>query len=118
VAALYAPDAVFWATYSDELRTTPVDVKNYFDWFCEQDYTDIQAEKSYFVRVLDEPKGTLATNDGSFKLSFTKADGSPGTANLRFSFMYRRAPGTQDWKIILHHNSVTPARPAGLRPVV
>lgn len=111
-AALYAADAVFLPTVSTEFRTTPAEVKSYFDYFANlPELKFINAASK--VRVF--PNG-LGANDGYIKLS-TK-DGAPaGGVRLicaRFSFLFRFNPVTGKWQILTHHNSIVPKRPAGL----
>ena len=101
IAALYAPDAVFWGTVSKTIRTTPEAVVEYFrDSAKRRPKLRMELVESH-VRVL----GDIAINSGGYRSTDPTADGDVVTP-LRFTFVYRREAGR--WAIIDHHSSRMP----------
>ena len=101
VAALYAPDAVFWGTVSPFLRTTPNGVRDYFEHFMRLNHLNAIYYKP-MVRVY----GEVAINTGYYTF-FYEEDGKLKSIPARYTFVYRR--GSQgEWEIIEHHSSAMP----------
>lgn len=70
-SALYAQDAVLWATVSPQLRVTPREIQDYFEVFARLPQLTITNYKPY-IRVY----GDVAINDGYYTVSFAAPDGT------------------------------------------
>jgi uncharacterized protein (TIGR02246 family) len=101
IAALYAPDAVFWGTNSPTIRDTPALIREYFGNLKGRPTVRIEIDEQH-IRVY----GDVAINSGRYTVHEVK-DGQPTVRPLRFSFVYRRQEGR--WLIIDHHSSALPA---------
>jgi uncharacterized protein (TIGR02246 family) len=102
IAALYAPDAVFWGTNSPTIRDTPVLIREYFENLNGRSTVRIEIDEQH-IRVY----GDVAINSGRYTVHEVK-DGQPTVRPLRFSFVYRRQDGR--WLILDHHSSALPAQ--------
>lgn len=102
IAALYAPDAVFWGTISPTIRTTPEDILAYFVSSATRRPTLRMALGEQHVRVY----GDLAFNSGYYTSRFVN-DGQETVTPMRFTFAYRRIG--ERWMIVNHHSSRIPA---------
>lgn len=100
IAALYAPDAVFWGTNSPVIRDTPARVREYFENLKNRPTVRIALDEQH-IRVY----GELAINSGRYSVHELR-EGQPTVRPLRFSFTYRRQEGR--WLIVDHHSSVLP----------
>ena len=104
VAALYAPDAVFWGTVSPTIRVTPDEVFEYFDASATRNPNMRIGVDDQHVRVY----GDAATNSGIY----VTHNPQPGTEDVvsvsRFTFVYQRRDG--HWVIVAHHSSRMPSR--------
>ncbi len=101
IAALYAPDAVFWGTISPTLRLTPEAVLEYFQ-------SSVTRRPKLRMTLVDEhPRvyGDIAINTGAYT-SREPRDGGEVVQASRFTFVYRRQEGR--WMIIEHHSSRVP----------
>ncbi|KAG5182649.1 hypothetical protein JKP88DRAFT_208654 [Tribonema minus] len=111
-AQLYAPDGVLWGTLSEEVRDTPAEIFDYFDYFANKPHLRVSG-----YRPLIRVDGDVALNTGYY--TFTWDDGSSGgtaSKRARYSFVYRRDPlAPTGWTIIDHHSSAMPDAPAKLR---
>jgi len=103
IAALYAPDAVFWGTNSTVIRDTPALVREYFINLKNRPTVRIEVDEQH-VRVY----GDFAINSGRYSVHEIK-DGQPTARPLRFTFTYRRVDGR--WLIADHHSSAMPVTP-------
>jgi uncharacterized protein (TIGR02246 family) len=101
IAALYAPDAIFWGTNSALIRNTPELVRAYFVNLKNRPTVRIELDEQN-VRVY----GDVAVNTGRYSVHEVK-DGQPTVRPLRFSFVYRKVDGR--WLIVDHHSSAMPA---------
>lgn len=101
IAALYAPEAVFWGTNSAVIRNTPELVRAYFVNLKNRPTVRIELDEQN-VRVY----GEVAINTGRYSVHEIK-DGQPTVRPLRFSFVYRKVDGR--WLIVDHHSSAMPA---------
>ncbi len=100
VAALYAEDAVLLPTMSNQVRTTPDGIREYFAEFLTASPQGTVRESA--IRLLCED---VACHCGIYVFELTSG-GKRVTVPARFSFVYqRRADG---WKIREHHSSVMP----------
>jgi uncharacterized protein (TIGR02246 family) len=100
IAALYAPDAVFWGTNSPTIRDTPALIREYFENLQNRPTVRIAIDGQH-IRVY----GDVALNSGRYSVHEVK-DGQPTVRPLRFSFAYRRHEGR--WLIVDHHSSALP----------
>jgi uncharacterized protein (TIGR02246 family) len=101
IAALYAPDAVFWGTISPTLRRTPEAVLEYFQ-------SSVARRPKLRMTLVDEhPRvyGDIAINTGAYTSREPRDDGEVVQPS-RFTFVYRREGGR--WMIIEHHSSRVP----------
>lgn len=95
VVALYAADAVLVPTLSNDVRTSPAEIRHYFVEFLAKK-PRARLDESY-VRLY----GDVAVNSGIYSFFFGT---SPTPTQARYSFVYRRtAPG---WRVIEHHSSL------------
>ena len=100
IAALYAPDAVFWGTNSPTIRDTPALVQAYFENLKDRPTVRLVIDEQH-IRVY----GDTAVNTGRYSVHEVK-DGQPTVRPLRFSFTYHRRDGR--WLIVSHHSSAMP----------
>lgn len=100
IAALYAPDAVFWGTNSPTIRDTPAHVRAYFENLKDRPTVRLVIDEQH-IRVY----GDTAVNTGRYSVHEVK-DGQPTVRPLRFSFTYHRRDGR--WLIVSHHSSAMP----------
>ncbi|CAM9215285.1 unnamed protein product [Ectocarpus sp. 8 AP-2014] len=114
-AALYAPDAVLWGTVSEEVRETPEQIYDYFDFFARLPKLRLVEYTPAPVRVY----GQFAVEAGTYTFAWQGDDGKTIEKRARFSFTFRRdKPGSpQPWTIVEHHSSSMPIAPAELKPV-
>lgn len=101
IAALYAPDAVFWGTISPTIRITPDAVLTYFEDSARRRPLLRMELGETHVRVF----GETALNSGYYTSVDTK-DGAEVRQSLRFTFVYRR--DGDRWSIVSHHSSRMP----------
>jgi uncharacterized protein (TIGR02246 family) len=101
IAALYAPDAVFWGTISKTIRTTPEAVLEYF-----RDSVTLRP-RLRMTLVDQHPRvfGDIGINTGAYT-SKDLREGQEIVSPSRFTFVYRRLEGR--WMIIEHHSSRVP----------
>jgi uncharacterized protein (TIGR02246 family) len=102
VAALYAPTGVLLPTVSNQVRTTPEEIEEYFSNFLKlKPFGKIDDAN---VRMLADD---TAINSGvyTFKLM---VDDAPTTVQARYSFTYKKMNG--QWLIIDHHSSAMPEK--------
>lgn len=99
--AQYAPDAVFWGTTSQTLRTTPAAVAEYFSNMPATPQTRVAIGEQQ-VQVM----GEVAINSGTYTFTGVR-DGQPTRTPARFTFVFRKRDGR--WQIVSHHSSAVPA---------
>ncbi|VVN69763.1 SgcJ/EcaC family oxidoreductase [Pseudomonas fluorescens] len=101
VVDYYAPDAILQPTVSNEVRTTPSEIKDYFDHFMalkpigEINYRDIR-----------QLGNNSAVDSGVYTFTLTEANGKISKVQARYTFVYEKIGG--QWKIINHHSSAMP----------
>jgi uncharacterized protein (TIGR02246 family) len=98
VVALYAPDAVLLPTFSNAVRTTDDERRDYFARFLRR-RPSATLEEAH-ARAF----GEVAILSGVY--AFTFAAGPLHEARARFTFAYRRIAG--QWRIVEHHSSAMP----------
>ncbi|MBE1161856.1 SgcJ/EcaC family oxidoreductase [Dyella acidiphila] len=101
VTALYAPDAVLEPTVSNQVRTTPAEIRDYFVKFLKM---KPQAVINYReIRLLSDD---AALDTGVYTFALISKDGKAQTVHARYTYVYRKIGA--DWKIVNHHSSVMP----------
>ena len=103
ISALYDREAVFWATTSPNIYSTPESVRKYFDGVCASP----TPPKVQFGEQLIRVHGDTAIDSGSY--TFTVIEGREMSVPARFSIAYRKV-GDQ-WLIVDHHSSLRPTPP-------
>jgi uncharacterized protein (TIGR02246 family) len=101
VADMYADDAVFFGTISPYVRTTPAQVKHYFDHFLQ-----LPSLHAFYAEPQIRIYGDVALNTGYYTF-FHERDGKMQSVPARYTFAYKKVNG--EWKIIEHHSSAMPA---------
>jgi uncharacterized protein (TIGR02246 family) len=100
VASLYAQDAVLLPTVSNRVRTTRLQIADYFHHFLAlQPRGTINQQ---FIRILGPD---LALNAGVYTFDLVR-DGRPEQVTARYDFLYKRVNGR--WLIVDHHSSKMP----------
>ncbi|CAM9372851.1 unnamed protein product [Choristocarpus tenellus] len=111
-AALYAPDAVLWGTVSEEVRDTPEEILDYFEYFACLPGLSLIEYNPVAVRVY----GDFATNVGTYTFAWTGEGGEKKEKRARYSFTYRRDPNClTGWAMVEHHSSAMPVSPPALK---
>ena len=111
VVALYAKDGLLWGTVSEQVRDTPAEIRDYFEYFAKLPELSVSSYKGC-VRMYDE---NLAINSGYYTFTYTK-DGQAKEVPARYSFTYHKDNKNQ-WEIIEHHSSALPEAPETLETV-
>ncbi len=111
VAALYAEDGLLWGTVSEQVRDTPAEIRDYFEYFAMLPELSVSSYKGC-VRMYDE---NLAINSGYYTFTYTK-DGQTKEVPARYSFIDHKN-GNNQWEIIEHHSSALPKAPEALETV-
>lgn len=111
VVALYAEDGVLWGTVSEQVRATPAEISDYFEYFAKLPELSVSSYKGC-VRVYDE---NVAINTGYYTFTYSK-DGQTKVVPARYSFVYHKGSNNQ-WEIIEHHSSALPEAPETLETV-
>ncbi|MEM9509796.1 MAG: DUF4440 domain-containing protein [Cyanobacteria bacterium P01_E01_bin.35] len=111
VVALYAEDGVLWGTVSKQVRDTPVEISDYFEYFAKLPELSVSSYKGC-IRMYDE---NFAINSGYYTFTFSK-DGETKEVPARYSFTYQKN-GSNQWEIIEHHSSALPEAPEALEIV-
>ncbi|CAM9655777.1 unnamed protein product [Scytosiphon promiscuus] len=114
-AGLYAPDAVLWGTVSEEVRETPEQIYDYFDFFARLPKLRLTEYTPAPVRVY----GQFAVQAGTYTFAWQGADDATVEKRARFSFTFRRdhPDSPTPWTIVEHHSSSMPIAPDGLKRV-
>jgi uncharacterized protein (TIGR02246 family) len=110
VMQLYAKDAILLGTTSAQIRDTPAEIKDYFDFFTQLPNLAVADVRSH-IRVY----GDTAINSGYYSFSYDKA-GQTKMLPARFTFVYQRVNG--EWLIEDHHSSAIPQPPAQLKAAI
>jgi hypothetical protein len=110
VTKLYAPDAILVGTVSEQVRDTPLEIRDYFNYFTQLPRLSVSGYRP-FIRVY----GAMAINSGYYTFSYEK-EGHTNVVPARYTFVYRKVKG--DWIITEHHSSALPKAPEQLKPAV
>ena len=109
--ALYAEDGILWGTVSEQVRDTPAEIRDYFEYFAKLPELSVSSYKGC-VRMYDE---NFAINTGYYTFTYSK-DGKTKEVPARYSFTYQKN-GSNQWEIIEHHSSALPKAPKALKKV-
>jgi uncharacterized protein (TIGR02246 family) len=101
VADLYAPDAVLQPTVSNQVRTTPDQIKSYFDHFLS-----LKPVGQINYREIRQLGSNAAMDSGVYTFILTEATGKTHQVQPRYTFVYEQVGG--QWKILNHHSSAMP----------
>ncbi|HAC63119.1 MAG TPA: DUF4440 domain-containing protein, partial [Cyanothece sp. UBA12306] len=111
VVALYAEDGVLWGTVSEQVRDTPAEIRNYFEYFAKLPQLSVSSYKGC-VRMYNE---NVAIHTGYYTFSYSK-NGKIKEVPARYSFVYQKDRNNR-WEIIEHHSSALPEAPEALQKV-
>ena len=111
VVSLYAEDGLLWGTVSEQVRDTPAEIRDYFEYFAKLPELSVSSYKGC-VRMYDE---NLAINSGYYTFTYDN-DGQTKEVPARYSFAYYKDDNNQ-WEIIEHHSSALPEAPETLETV-
>lgn len=109
--ALYAEDGILWGTVSEQIRDTPAEIRDYFEFFAKLPELSVSSYKGC-VRMYDE---NVAINTGYYTFTYSE-DGETIEVPARYSFVYHKDDNNQ-WEIIEHHSSALPEAPEILETV-
>ena len=98
VVKLYAPGAILLPTFSNRVRHTHAEIRDYFVHFLKNAPSGKIDEAN--VRLF----GGLAVNSGAY--TFRLGKGSVKKVRARFTFVYRW--DGRRWLIVEHHSSAMP----------
>ncbi|NVZ21541.1 SgcJ/EcaC family oxidoreductase [Pseudomonas costantinii] len=101
VVDLYAPDAVLQPTVSNQVRTTPDQIKDYFDHFLA-----LKPVGQINYREIRQLGSNVAMDSGVYTFTLTEATGKVRQVQARYTFVYEQVDG--QWKILNHHSSAMP----------
>ncbi|OPA88368.1 DUF4440 domain-containing protein [Pseudomonas fluorescens] len=101
VVDLYAPDAVLQPTVSNQVRTTPDQIKDYFDHFLA-----LKPVGQINYREIRQLGSNVAMDSGVYTFTLTQANGEKREVQARYTFVYEQVGG--QWKILNHHSSAMP----------
>ncbi|AMO93294.1 hypothetical protein CFter6_0565 [Collimonas fungivorans] len=100
VTKLYAADAVLEPTVSNEVRTTPAEIKSYFVKFLQ-----MKPQGTINYRQIRFLGDNAALDTGVYTFNLTK-DGKAKKVHARYTYVYKKVDS--DWKILNHHSSMMP----------
>lgn len=100
VVKLYAPDGILQPTVSNNIRTTPAAMEDYFEHFLTLKPKGTINYRQ--IRILD---AKTALDSGAYTFELTQ-NGKPIKVRARYTFVYEKIGG--DWKIVNHHSSAMP----------
>lgn len=101
VVSLYAPDAVLQPTVSNQVRTTPEQITDYFDHFMA-----LKPVGQINYREIRQLGNNVAMDSGVYTFTLTEANGKIRHVQARYTFVYEQVGG--QWKILNHHSSAMP----------
>ncbi len=101
VVDLYAADAVLQPTVSNQVRTTPAEIKDYFEHFLA-----FKPVGQINYRAIHTLGSNVAVDSGVYTFTLAEADGKTRQVQARYTFVYEQVDG--QWKILNHHSSAMP----------
>jgi len=100
VASLYAADGVLEPTVSNEVRTTPAAIEDYFVKFLKM--KPVGTINFRQIRLLGSDSA-LDTGVYTFRIT---VNGNEQDVQARYTYVYKKVNGA--WKILNHHSSAMP----------
>jgi uncharacterized protein (TIGR02246 family) len=100
IAAMYAPDAVFWGTTSAAIRTTPAAIFDYFKDAAKRPDARVSITDQHVVMA-----GDMGLSAGSYVFTDIR-DGKRTENPARFTLVFRR--NGSRWELVHHHSSRVP----------
>lgn len=107
VTALYAPDAMLLPTVSNQVRTSPAEIQDYFEHFLAA-----KPVGQINLREIHRLGPNAAMDSGVYTFTLHDANGATRKVQARYTFVYERING--EWKILDHHSSAMPEAQASL----
>lgn len=104
VVKLYAPNGVLLPTVSNQVRSTPAEITDYFIHFLDLKPKGTINYRQ--IRVLDKD---TAVDSGVYTFAIV-SDGKPSQVQARYTYVYEKMDGK--WKIVTHHSSAMPEKVA------
>ncbi|AZF58320.1 SgcJ/EcaC family oxidoreductase [Pseudomonas sp. R11-23-07] len=101
VVDLYAPGAVLQPTVSNQVRTTPEQITDYFDHFLM-----LKPVGQINYREIRQLGSNVAMDSGVYTFTLTESDGKVRQVQARYTFVYEQVG--EQWKILNHHSSAMP----------
>lgn len=101
VVDLYAPGAVLQPTVSNQVRTTPEQITDYFNHFLM-----LKPVGQINYREIRQLGTNVAMDSGVYTFTLTEANGKKRQVQARYTFVYEQVGG--QWKILNHHSSAMP----------
>ncbi|MBN2994267.1 SgcJ/EcaC family oxidoreductase [Pseudomonas cedrina subsp. fulgida] len=101
VVDLYAPGAVLQPTVSNQVRTTPEQISDYFDHFLV-----LKPVGQINYREIRQLGSNVAMDSGVYTFTLTESNGQVRHVQARYTFVYEQVGG--QWKILNHHSSAMP----------
>lgn len=101
VVSLYAPNAILQPTVSNQVRSTPAQIQDYFEHFLTS-----KPVGQINYREIRHLGPDAAMDSGVYTFTLTAADGKTQHVQARYTFLYERIGG--QWKILNHHSSAMP----------
>ncbi|AZF16075.1 SgcJ/EcaC family oxidoreductase [Pseudomonas sp. R3-18-08] len=101
VVDLYAPGAVLQPTVSNQVRTTPEQITDYFAHFLA-----LKPVGQINYREIRQLGSNVAMDSGVYTFTLTESDGKVRQVQARYTFVYEQVGG--QWKILNHHSSAMP----------
>ena len=99
-------ESALWGTLAKELKIGRNAIKTYFDSFLDRSSLAIETLNV----VYRQHSETIALANGAYAFSLGGPSDSDPIAKVeaRFSFVFRKSIGSEDWKILDHHSSKFP----------
>ncbi|MCB2255073.1 SgcJ/EcaC family oxidoreductase [Pseudomonas chlororaphis] len=101
VTSLYAADAILQPTVSNQVRTTPAQIQDYFEHFLAG-----KPVGQINYREIRHLGADAAMDSGVYTFTLHDAGGATRQVQARYTFLYERVDG--QWKILNHHSSAMP----------
>lgn len=101
VTGLYAPNAILQPTVSNQVRSTPAQIQDYFDHFLAA-----KPVGQINYREIRHLGPNAAMDSGVYTFTLTSATGQTRQVQARYTFLYERLNG--QWMILNHHSSAMP----------
>jgi uncharacterized protein (TIGR02246 family) len=101
VVDLYSPNAVLQPTVSNKVRTTPAQIKDYFDHVLA-----LKPVGQINYREIRQQGTNVAMDSGVYTFTLAEVNGKTRQVQARYTFIYEQI-GDQ-WRVLNHHSSAMP----------